>query len=396
MHLTSKQTSATAENTEELRLVRPFAAYRYTSALADKLSQIICPPYDVIDRRLQVELLYNRYNFIRIILSPFGHSHAAETLRRFIKNGTIVREEKEKIYILRQRFKIGNVEKQAVGVISLVSRDAKTFPHERANSKVIEDRMELLEKTGFNTCPIMLFAKNTNMKKMLKEIPKEKLFEFSYPAHEFGVKVHGELFSSDDFSVLRELERTCFFIADGHHRFKAVNAVYNLKKEKYYMAYITDDNSGTQIFPIARVLRSDLTPVVRKLSQNFEPLKIKDPENLQEWLEALSSPETDCILLTKTGAFKVSFQKNPEESTMNFIHSYIIKDVEFSFQHSLAKIIEDMRRGKVICSIVPRVPSVGEIWETVERGEILPPKSTYFWPKIPSGLVMNRTGFSEI
>lgn len=381
--------------------LKPFAGYRYSDKFKDKISENICPPYDVIDEKMQMELFKNPYNYVRIVLSPLGHDSALETLKKFISDGIIIRESKPKIYILEQKTNLGGKENKSVGLISLISKDAKIFVHEQTKPKVIEDRIELLEKTGFNTCSIMLFAKNTNIKEKTQSMEKQKIFDFSYISEDFKVKIDGILYSSEDFSILEELEKTYFFIADGHHRFKAAKTVYEKKGEKYLMAYITDENSGAFIFPIARQIRGDKNRVlekIQKFSKSISKIYIKDENNIGDWIEIIKKESFDFLFLSEDGIFKVDIAKNPEENIISFIHNYIINNIslDISFEHNILKPIESMRRREIECSIIPKAMSVDGIWEVVERGEILPPKSTYFWPKIPSGLVLNKTSFSNI
>ncbi|MCS7213838.1 MAG: DUF1015 domain-containing protein [Candidatus Calescibacterium sp.] len=381
-----------------MTILKPFYAYRYSDKFKEKISELICPPYDVIDEKLQMELFKNPYNYVRIVLSPHGHDHAAEALKKFISDGIIIKEPKEKIYILEQSFTLGNTTNKVVGIIALISKDAKILVHEQTKSKVIQDRIELLEKTGFNTCPIMLFAKNTNIRDFSEKTQKEKIFDFEYISDDFRITIKGSIYSSEDFSILNELEKTYFFIADGHHRFKAIKTVYEKKNEKYLMAYITDENSGMKIFPIIRELKhkNDVLDKIKSLSKEIHHLNLKNSHNIGEWFDVFKNNKFDCIFIDEKNTLKVNFQKNLEENTINFIHNYILNNFELSFEHSILKSLENMKGRKIECSIIPKVLSVQEIWETVERGEILPPKSTYFWPKIPSGLTLNRTNFSNI
>lgn len=381
------------------KIIKPFLGYRYSDAFREKISENICPPYDVIDEKLQMELFKNPYNYVRIVLSPYGHDSALESLKKFISEKVIIRENKPKIYILEQKFRLGENEGKSVGIIALVSKDAKILIHEQTKPKVIEDRIELLEKTGFNTCSIMLFAKNTNIKERAESMNKEKIFEFSYISEDLGVKIEGNFYSSEDFSILQELEKTYFFIADGHHRFRAAKTVYEKKGEEYLMAYITDKNSGMLIFPIAREIKKQNNKVmeqIQKFSRDFR--KIDTIQNIGQLIEILREGDFDFLLVSQSGIFKVNLSKNPEENVINFIHNYIFEgnNLDISFEHNIFKSLENMRRREIECSIIPKAMSVDSIWEVVENGKILPPKSTYFWPKIPSGLVLNRTNFSKI
>jgi hypothetical protein len=92
----------------------------------------------------------------------------------------------------------------------------------------------------------------------------------------------------------------------------------------------------------------------------------------------------------------VNIGKIPEKTHIEILHEYIIKNIPVEFEHNMLKSISKLLRGELGCSIIPKPLSMQEIWSVVKRGKVLPPKSTYFWPKIPSGLVLNRTNFAQV
>jgi uncharacterized protein (DUF1015 family) len=369
------------------------------------MSDIICPPYDVIDEKMQEELLKkSELNYVRVVLSPFGHDHAKKTLEDFIKRNILVQSEKEKLYVLTQSFYDGKNFHEAVGIIALVSYEAKIFQHESTRPRVIEDRIELLEKTGCNTCPIFLVAGGYNIRKWYEKTLKQGnlnlLFSFKYNSTEYGLDVDCKFFETDDFELIYYLQDREFIIADGHHRFNAIKHVYQGKKnEKFFMAFISDESSGFLILPILREikrgeekkinLQEDIVISKNHLQTNSN--KFDNP------LSFLSFQNSDFLFFFgDNSSLAVNIRKIPEKTHIEILHEYIIKNIPVEFEHNMLKSISKLLRGELGCSIIPKPLSMQEIWSVVKRGKVLPPKSTYFWPKIPSGLVLNRTNFAQV
>jgi len=394
------------EPTKYFELIKPFRGITYSTHFRTKMSDIICPPYDVIDEKMQEELLKkSELNYVRVVLSPFGHDRAKKVLEDFIRRNILVQSEKEKLYVLTQSFYDGqNNLRESVGIIALVSCEAKIFQHESTRPRVIEDRIELLEKTGCNTCPIFLVSEGYNIRqwyeKILKQGKLNLLFSFKYNSTEYGLDVDCKFFETDDFELIYDIQDKEFIIADGHHRFNAIKHVYQVKKnEKFFMAFVADESSGFFILPILREIRrgeekkinlsGDI--VVSKNHFHSSSNKFDNP------LSFLSFQNSDFLFFFgDNSSLAVNIRKIPEKTHIEILHEYIVKNIPVEFEHNMLKSISKLLRGEVGCSIIPKPLSMQEIWSVVKKGKVLPPKSTYFWPKIPSGLVLNRTNFAQV
>jgi uncharacterized protein (DUF1015 family) len=390
---------------ESFEVIKPFRGITYSPHFRAKMSDIICPPYDVIDEKMQEELLKkSELNYVRVVLSPFGHDHAKKTLEDFIKRNILVQSEKEKLYVLTQSFFDGKNFHEAVGIIALVSYEAKIFQHESTRPRVIEDRIELLEKTGCNTCPIFLVAGGYNIRKWYEKTLKQGklnlLFSFKYNSTEYGLDVDCKFFETDDFELIYHLQDREFIIADGHHRFNAIKHVYQGKKnEKFFMAFISDESSGFLILPILREIKRGEE---KKINLQEDIVISKNhlqtnSNNFDNPLSFLSFQNSDFLFFFgDNSSLSVNIRKIPEKTHIEILHEYIVKNIPVEFEHNMLKSISKLLRGELGCSIIPKPLSMQEIWSVVKRGKVLPPKSTYFWPKIPSGLVLNRTNFAQV
>ncbi|GBD03089.1 hypothetical protein HRbin19_00364 [bacterium HR19] len=393
---------STSDKKPEKEVIKPFRGFLYSHRLKDKISDLICPPYDVIDEKMQRELFEkSEFNYVRIVLSPYGHNHATESLKKFLQEKIIERSDEESIYVLVQSFYDGEGKKfDFVGIISLVSCDAKIVEHERTKPKVVEDRIELLQKTGFNTCPIFLMTEGKNIRNWYESSKSsfKKIFDFSYVSYEYEIKIFGSLFSSQDFSIISKLQDKEFLIADGHHRFNAIKEVYYQKKsEKFFMAFIADESSGFFIMPFLREVESKWKEYLKSLNFDFilSRQKVRLPQNIDIFALAKNF-DADFLFIFDDEAEKLVLRKLFEKNHLQVLHDYILKNIEVNFEANMLKSLRKIQGGDIGCAIFPRPLSIQEIWEIVRKKSILPPKSTYFWPKIPSGLVLNKTNFSEL
>ncbi len=389
----------------KFELIKPFRGITYSTHFRSKMSDIICPPYDVIDEKMQEELLKkSELNYVRVVLSPFGHDHAKKILEEFIRKNILVQSEKEKLYVLTQSFYDGQNFREFVGIIALVSYEAKIFQHEGTRPRVIEDRIELLEKTGCNTCPIFLVAEGYNIRQWYEKTSNQGklnlLFSFKYNSTEYGLDVDCKFFETDDFDLIYDLQDREFIIADGHHRFNAIKHVYQAKKnEKFFMAFVADESSGFLILPILREIRTGEEKKINLpedivVSKNNFQVSINNFDNP---LSFLSFQNNDFLFFFgNNSSLSVNIRKIPEKTHIEILHEYIIKNIPVEFEHNMLKSLSKLVRGDLGCLIIPKPLSMQEIWSVVKRGKVLPPKSTYFWPKIPSGLVLNRTNFAQV
>ncbi len=220
--------------------VHPFRGWRYDVAQVGDLSDVTCPPYDVIDGEFQ-ERLYEQHpcNVIRLELNrdepgdsgpDEKYRRAAEFLRRWVHQGVLIQEHEDSLYVYHQVFEWEGREYTRRGFLGRIRLErfgeGKVFPHEQTLSGPKADRLKLLEACQTNLSPIFgLYPDDDNA----VQAPLEQAIPAITPLEatdHLGV-VH-RLWPVSDHATIEQVRRLLrekpIFIADGHHRYEtAIN-----------------------------------------------------------------------------------------------------------------------------------------------------------------------------
>ncbi len=424
--------------------VIPFRGIRYNTNKV-RLEEVVAPPYDVISQKARRKLFERSpYNVVRLIL-PQGvmgddkYSQANIYLKKWLSEGILVPEDKPSFYILEETFPFQREEVTRVGFIGLLKLRKLgdgVYPHENTIGKVKRDRFRLLEACKANFSQILMLYSDNAL--TLESIHKDLR---NTPPH---VEVR------DDEGVLRRmwvvndpesvdtlknlLSDKDIVIADGHHRYET--ALEFMRKShvyqeqipyNYVMAYFTNVKAnGVVSLPTHRLLtgiESNLfRDLLKKLEENFEvrtyPFTSEDKYKVEkEFLKELrkegyKKPSIGLLsyydnkfrlILADPDRLRNLFPDNVPESLMSLdvvILNEIILRRFLNIDISNLK-LEDIRCTSnpykaVDCVLSQRYQiafllnplPVDRIIDLATKGHLLPQKSTYFYPKLLSGLVM--------
>lgn len=371
--------------------VKPFVGLTYSRDVIDRLDDVISPPYDVISPELQ-KSLYDRhpYNIVRLEL-PLGNDEeryidADKTLRLWIENRILVPSEKPSYYFYEEKYILDGEEKILRGFFGIVKVEPfekkVILPHEFTFPKPKEDRFNLLRYTRSNVSPILgIYFDEVGIS---KEIWKY-------------VGLEGPLFSSDRFSIWAVDDRlkdiTNFFkdrivlIADGHHRYETALKYRELMEVKfgkpgpysYVMMFLVDAYSGgLSLLPTHRVLKG--------VSEDFES-KLKDSFSLERIDSIIVTGDEYLIYYYKRGEI---FRFRTQELNVIALHKFLdsFDDLSISYSHSLEEVKALVDSGSYEVAFIVNPPSMDTLRSIVEKGDRLPQKTTYFYPKIGAGLVI--------
>jgi uncharacterized protein (DUF1015 family) len=375
-------------------IVKPFRGFRFAENLKN-LGLLVCPPYDVMDieRKKHFESKHP-LNFVRIVLSRGTKENAITMLKSWIDRKFIIQDEKESIYLLRQTFEFDGQKVKREGIFVLVSINAPIYRHELTKEEVVEDRFGLLELSEFNLCPIFLLADERVPKPTLQKVR----FVGSFTDDE---KVEHEFFVVDDEMTVQNvcsyLNKTSFLIADGHHRFEAVKKAREIYGYEYFMSYVTFDYEGIRIFPTHRLMEDEEKAriVVKRLKDFFNFYEASDNISSQHTIRDIH------LIFKKNGknVIKLIPKENLPDTIEEFsdvkvmlLHKLALYDMEYflTYERDLINCIKFIEEGRISLAIILPPVDVREVWKVAKMGNILPRKSTYFWPKVPSGLVLNK------
>lgn len=324
--------------------ILPFRGTRYNPQLIGDLSQVIAPPYDVINKEMQ-ESLYARHpnNVVRLILTKDEgddnfrdkYTRAANYLQTWRREGILIDDHQPSIYLYEQEFQLpGGQKKKRRGFFALVKlvdySEGGIRAHEHTFAGPKADRFKLLQATQANLSPIFLIYNDPTQE--VTALVNEKMAEtkpWATVRDEDGVVHRLWVVGKRDFiTKLREgMAPKSLFIADGHHRYETSLAYRDMMREEtglrsgnqpfdYVMVYLTPaEQDGLVILPTHRALaRSlmaeiDLKEAMAELHQTFcvtsEKVDLakpqKEAQKIAEKLAELGKQRTAFAMLEATG-----------------------------------------------------------------------------------------------
>lgn len=408
----------------------PFIGTRYNREKV-KLSAVTAPPYDVISEQYR-ETLYERadQNVIRLELNhdPDPYASAKNYLDNWLKENILIRDEKARYYVYYQMFNDPEGRDYTrTGVIGRLRvtpySEKQTLPHERTLAAPKRDRLALMEATKANLSPIFgLIDDETLIFDQTLEIATVNAPIADIDEHlENGDTVRHMVWSLDDAIAVERIERIMsskpVVIADGHHRYETSVAFSEMHPEieaaKYMMVFVSNLRaSGTVILPTHRVLygMKDLNTysLFAKLREHYELQTFERREDAYEALvhdvKAVTMIELDeephyTLLRSKEERYASALEALPVMQLQERIlkqgagltQEAIDNKTNLLYPHSLGERDEMVaQRDDVNATFYLRPVTPAEMARVVEEGDYMPQKSTYFYPKLLTGLVLHE------
>ncbi|HVE11916.1 MAG TPA: DUF1015 domain-containing protein [Elusimicrobiota bacterium] len=383
--------------------VRPFRGVRFDPRRAP-LPQSACPPYDVIPASLQKKLRARPYNAIHLEL-PAGqgaarYKAAAALWKRWLKDGVLARDERPAFYVVEQGFSIEGRSHKRLGVLTSLGLGGdsarRVLAHERTLSKHKADRTKLISAMGVNVSPVFLVFADPG-RAVAKALQAARR---SAPIAK-GKDAQGVLYTVwrlDDPKAVAGLSRAfaarTLLIADGHHRYSVAREHW-LKTRRAgsdgILAYLCpEEDPGLVVYPTHRVLKLD--SVVRgRLSAHCSARVVKDLPALEAALAKERSPYAFGLIDGEHLLMRPA--RGDKGVASGFGTDWLAKRIldgvdphEIGFHHDAREAAREARSSGRAAFILKHFP-VSAIRESVQRAGLLPQKSTYFIPKIGTGLV---------
>lgn len=433
--------------------LQPFKGIRYNTRKA-KLEEIITEPYDRITPPMQEDYYRrNPYNVVRIILGKDDdpehpekdkYKRAKVYLDQWLKEGVLIKEDKDALYLYEQEFRIKKEQKKRIGLIAAVKLEdfssKKVLPHEKTFPKYKQDRLNLLRQTKANTEQIFLLYRDEEgtVSKAVGEAMKKA--ELAAEVRDEEGFLH-RLWVVKEKSGIRGIQKAVadkvLIIADGHHRFEtSLNYRNEMKSqlkgvkgnEPFHYVMMTLFNlqdPGLVILPTYRLVKG-----LDKLSEDglrmllapyFEISEVPWTqssersvlEKAQKKVEGENHTFAAYISQLKKFFFfhlrsesildkEIKEEKSREWKLLDvsILHSLIIDrlralasgDISLednvSYIRNLDEGIKKVISGEFQIIFLLKPVSLSQIGEVVSNGELMPHKSTDFFPKLKSGLVM--------
>lgn len=399
----------------------PFRGVCYNPERIEALDSVLAPPYDVINSKEQNELYEKSpYNVIRIILSKVEgddkYVQAAETFRKWTREEMLIQDSKPCIYPYYQEFEENGRKITRKGFISAVRLEdfssKRILPHERTFSGPKLDRLKLTSACNANLSPV--FAIYSDPEGNLEKAIEEKLSEPVIDAVG-GDGARNRLWKISDNDLISRiksamLERS-LLIADGHHRYETALEYRNIQRKKFgtssgneayesVMMYLSRaESEGLIIKPTHRVVRNlgsiRIEEFLKKLMRRFNVEKIS-----YNGIPKISHQEFAVFI--NDSIFNISLMESFPVYYKNLavilLHSLVFgeiineEDAGIFYTKSLEEVFSLVKSGEYkIGFILPPLSAV-DLFDVVLAGEKMPHKTTYFYPKLLSGLVFHLLG----
>ncbi len=417
--------------------VLPFRGLRPTGDLA----AVTTPPYDIISPEEQ-RGFYERdkNNVIRLEYglafdgdtpSDNRYTRAAADLRRQLDEGALRREDADAFYIYEEIFTHKGKERSLKGIIGIVElsefSEKKVLPHEETLSKAKADRFELMKATGCNFSQIYSLYNDEEgaLPRLIDSLsarePDESFVAFDGLRQSLWVVKD----SAANAEISRLFADKQLFIADGHHRYEtALNYKRYMEERgaagelwKYCMMFLVDMSSpGLAMLPTHRIVRGlkgfDADKIAAEASESFSVTDIPK-ENAEEILE-LHSGENAFVMYCKGGcrlfvlsdpsAMEAALPDKPAEYRaldVSVLHTLVLdklmgidlenmtKQINLAYTRSADEAFAAVDGGEADCVFLLNGVKVSQIKAISLVNGKMPQKSTYFYPKLVTGIVMN-------
>jgi uncharacterized protein (DUF1015 family) len=346
--------------------VRPFRALRYDEAKAGPLEALVAPPYDVISTAERADYLTRSpYNVVHLTL-PDSEEAAGRAFAEWQGEGVLVRDEEPTYWLLSQEY-VGPDGVRRIRNGMVVSLRAEPYerrvvlPHERTHRGPKEGRLRLLRAVRAQLEPIFLLYEGQALAR---------------PDRAPDVEVEGaRLWRVDETP---DFSSTQFLIADGHHRYETALAFAEEGGSPFLMAVLVPTRQdGLTIFPTHRV--------VERLGSVNGAEPVAGIGDALAQLEELPR-DRPAVALYRGGETRVLKGDEPELDAA-FVERFGPEGVSYTPQ--VEEAVAAVDSGRAQAAFLLRPPTIEQVRAVAERGETMPQKSTYFFPKLMSGLLFH-------
>ena len=425
-----------------MAIVKAFSALRFTDKAGD-ISKNVCPPYDIISSKQREDYIAQSKNNIINLELPTGenaYTDAGSLYSLWRKNQILKPDDTEGIYVYEEEFTAYGETKKIKGIFVRVKlcefSENVVLPHEETLSKAKTDRFNLMSTTFCNFSPIysMYTDEDGNISGKVSSLTNGKP-EIEFTAPDGVIQRIWKIEKGTDTEYIEKaFASKQLFIADGHHRYETA---LNFKKKLVADGIVTDENhpanyvmmmlidmenDGLVVFPTHRLVRGlesfDTEKALKKISEYFEVSDI-EKESVESTLMSLSHKKA-YVMCSKNNKFHLLVLKdsaeakkaldelNPGKSDaykgldVTVLHSLILEKLFGIDKENMAnqinlKYTRDFEEACLCassdeynCAFILNSTKVSEIKDVALAQEKMPQKSTYFYPKLITGLVMNE------
>ena len=418
-----------------MAVVKPFKALRFQES-AGPIEELVCPPYDIIsEEQRKTFLKTNEHNVIRLELPKEGdniYQKAGEVLNSWLENNIVAVEDNDKFYIYEEEFEVEGIRKSFKGVIARVKltefSEGVVIPHENTLSAAKEDRFNLMCATGCNFSQVYCLFEDKDKK--ISDLLNTVNNTTTVNELTDNEGVTHRLWTLDSNCGLTDLfADKCLYIADGHHRYETAlryrqyardnGAAADAASEYVMMMLVPMESEGLVVFPTHRIVHSlndfDSRQTMIAAREFFHVGEISSYSTLErnlksEYKAGKISFGAYCdgrfyLLTLKSKSVLEELLPELHETLRNLdvsvLHSLILeklmgidkenmaKQINLKYTRDPDEAVEAVDNG-ANCAFFLNPTRVEQIAAVGGAGQKMPQKSTYFYPKLITGLVMNK------
>jgi uncharacterized protein (DUF1015 family) len=420
--------------------VRPFKAIRYTQK-AGTPEDLITQPYDKIDPQMQKEYYAKSpYNYCRLILPLEENKYqiANQRIVQWLKEGVMAKETQPAIFVSRQEFSLDGKKYARTGIIAAMRlypySENMVYPHEATYKAPKADRLNMLRTVQKDLEPVFLIYQDQEKKTIafLEETAKTK------PVVQVtdSLQVKHTVWKVTDAEKIKQLQAVLsaktMVITDGHHRYESALAYRDEMRSKggwtedsafnFHMSYLVPvEEEGLVVLPTHRLLKDcKLTDDLLEVFMFFFDVEYVEPtvDGLENFLKTHSNEHAFCIyagskayglLLKHDKAVYEFVNANVSKETKIFdvvilrdiVFKFILKTGELNIDDNILYVrwtkaaVEKVDRGEASIAFLVNPINAKTVAEIAQQHELLPEKSTDFYPKLASGFMMMDISASE-
>jgi uncharacterized protein (DUF1015 family) len=399
--------------------IRPFSGILYRA----EHEKVLAPPYDVIPPTYQDELhARHSKNIVRVILNrtpgEAGYAEAGETFRAWQQDGTLAADRQPALYVLEQRFSWEGRQHVRLGLLARFRAEdperGVVLPHEQTRKGPREDRWQVLLATRANFSPIFMMSPDptTGFAGLLSAGAQ------GAAAAQFtddGGVAH-RLFRVTDEASIRGFQAVLgagkAYIADGHHRYATALRYRDERGPEgaWTLGYFTPmEAPGLLVLPYHRVLSAgpSLAEARRALEGKFLLNEVEHAAQAARDAGQSTMPYAFGLAWPEGGALVAEALPEAEDlldagvaASLRALDTYFFHEVALekllgvaeetvSYVHSLQEAQQALAGKRCRLAALMRGTPVRHIVDVAETKQSMPAKSTFFHPKLPSGLVIH-------
>ena len=419
--------------------VTPFRGWRYNPDTVGDMASVLCPPYDMITPETQDALKrQNQYNVIHLEAGEGldwtasvkeQYAATANLFDAWMQEGVLIQDQEPCYYLMRHSFPLGGNNMVRLGLIASVGLEdyqtRQVLPHEFTEAPAIRDRVLLMESLSANISPIMSMYRDADG--VLDKVFQQVMAGTPVMDAKDDAGGAAALWRISDSSTQAQIQEFFsgrpIYLADGHHRYEAArqhqldrhaegaaNKAANLAHNFVMMTLIAFDDPGLVVLGYHRTLsgvpEDKLANIKTRLDGLFDAQPLAgDADSLVEQVTELGQKGRLLAAVDRDGAKLLTLKDSavkPDWGVLAASEAWVIEEQalrpalgdatldHLGFIHDHDEAVNRAINGELQMAFLLKPFPLDAFESIVGGGQRLPRKSTFFFPKLPTGLVINR------